>query len=88
MIILFDTAVYEESLTASGITADLAKAHRQALQRVLDVAANEFASNAEIKLMETRLETRIGEKIQDATWKILGGVSLIVAIATAIIKLA
>ena len=52
------------------------------------MAANEFASNAEIKLMETRLETRIGEKIQDATWKILGGVSLIVAIATAIIKLA
>lgn len=88
MTFMFDTAVYEEGLKGAGVSDDQAKAHRQELQRVLEVAAREFASNAEIKLMETRLETKIGKEVQDAVWKILGGVGLMIAIATAIVKLA
>lgn len=37
--------------------------------------------------METRLEKAIGRDIRGAVWKILGGVSVILAIATAVIKL-
>lgn len=37
--------------------------------------------------METRLEKEIARNIRDAVWKILGGVSVILAIATAVIKL-
>lgn len=88
MTFMFDTAVYEEGLKGAGINPAQARAHRQELQRVLEVAAREFASNAEIKLMETRLETKISKEVQDAVWKILGGVGLMIAIATAIVKLA
>ena len=37
--------------------------------------------------METRLEKAIGRNVRDFVWKILGGVSVILAIAAAVIKL-
>jgi len=83
----FDTGAYESALVDAGEPPEIAQAHRKQLVLVVDSATKDLVTKTEAAMSETRLELAMQKVAADLTWRILGGVALIVTIATAIVKL-
>ena len=94
----FDTAQFEELLVDAGVDQAVARAHRSALAHALSQTVGALVTKEDQTLMDSRLETAIASqtakieaRITDQTWRAMGFyaafVTLVVGLATALIKL-
>lgn len=84
----FDTGAYEEALIEAGVEPKIAKAHRAQLALVISSATKDIMTAHDLTMSETRLEAKIDKAVSELTWRMLGGMSVLVAIVVAIVKLA
>lgn len=84
----FDTGAYEEALIEAGVEPKIAKAHRAQLALVIGSATKDIMTAQDLTMSETRLEAKIDKAVSELTWRMLGGMSVLVAIVVAIVKLA
>lgn len=84
----FDTGAYEEALIEAGVEPKIAKAHRAQLALVISSATKDIMTTQDLTMSETRLEAKIDKAVSELTWRMLGGMSVLVAIVVAIVKLA
>jgi hypothetical protein len=81
---IFDTLRYAKRLTKAGVAPEQAEA-------MADALAVEFVPNlvtkADLALSVSKLESSMAALESRLTWRLLGGVAIIVGLAVALIKL-
>ena len=81
---IFDTLRYAKRLTKAGVAPEQAEA-------MADALAVEFVPNlvtkADLALSVSKLESSMAALESRLTWRLLGGVAVIVGLAVALIKL-
>jgi hypothetical protein len=81
-------------LKAAGVDPSQAKAHRIVLAELAGAMNDQVATKADITSLETKFEllrsdvkAQIAEGLNAQTWKLLGGVAVLLGIVTAVDKL-
>ena len=83
----FDTAACEDQLQEGGFPPEQAKTLRVTLNWMIQSVRKPLVTEAEMRAVEREINARTDRLISELTWRFLGGVSLIVGIAVAFIKL-
>lgn len=79
----YDTAAFQDALSESGFSEQQARGLRKGIAIVL----KDGFSRSEAEIMKSHFEVVVQKAVNEQTWKLLGGVSVIVAVAVAFIKL-
>ncbi len=78
---LFDTLKYTKRAIAAGLTPEAAEFHAEELATVVnDSLVTKDYLNGRLEITESKIDKKISDLKFDLTWRILGGMGMIIAL--------